>query len=277
MASIEDQMTAVYVFVDDFLKAHPADAAWRTSPNDHPAFTDAEVITIGLMQGCLGVPTLKMAYRIIAGNYRSAFPRLCSYQQWIARLHRLTPVVGMLVQAALFQHEMGLRLYILDSKPIPVCRPIRHGRIRLLRDDGAYFGKNCNGWYFGFKLHLIVHHSGAVLGAVLTPGNWNDRDPALALALSVPGGIGLADVGYRGADLAQELLEEAGLVLVTPADTDRWRVLISGLRERVETVFSDLWSHFVDRVYSRSWEGLWNTIKLKLLHLNLCEAGLIPA
>lgn len=276
MASIEDQMTAVYVFVDDYLQAHPEHAAWRTSPNDHPAFTDAEVLTIGLMQGCFGVATLKQAYRIIAANYRAAFPRLCSYKQWIARLHALTQAAGGLVRAALFQQELSGRLFILDSKPIPVCKPIRHGRVRLLRADGAYFGKNAYGWYFGFKLHVIVHHTGAVLSAVLTPANHNDRDPALALSLSVPGGIALADSGYCGLETAQTLLEEAQLLLITPGDAGQKKVLISSLRERVETSFSSLWAHFIDRVYSRSWEGLWSTIKLKLAYFNLCLAGAIP-
>jgi transposase len=276
MASIEDQMTAVYVFVDDFLKAHPEFSAWRTSPNDKPAFTDAEVITIGVMQGCFGVSTLKKAFQLIAANYRSAFPKLCSYQQWMARLHALSPAIGGLVLAGLFQYEMPDCFFIFDSKPIPMCKPIRNGRVRLLRDDGAYFGKNRAGWYFGFKLHALIHRTGVVLAAILTPANWNDRDPALALASCVSGGIALADLGYTGPELAQELFEEAGLLLITPQNAGASGSLISGLRERVETSFSALWDRFVDRVYSRSWNGLWNTIKLKLLHFNLCKAGLIP-
>jgi len=38
-----------------------------------------------------------------------------------------------------------------------------------------------------------------------------------------------------------------------------------------------LWARFVDRILSRSWHGLWNTIKLKMLHYNLCRAGLLSA
>jgi hypothetical protein len=36
IASIVDQMIAVYVFVDDYLKAHPAQTQWRLSPNATP-------------------------------------------------------------------------------------------------------------------------------------------------------------------------------------------------------------------------------------------------
>lgn len=68
------------------------------------------------------------------------------------------------------------------------------------------------------------------------------------------------------------MLTELELLLLTPgsAHTRAQRGLLSRLRERVETSFSQLWSRFVERVYSRSWAGLWSTIKLKLLHLNLC-------
>ena len=268
-------MTALYVFVDDFLKAHPAAAAWRRSPNRTPAFTDAEVITIGLLQGCLGVATLKQSYRVIAHSFRDAFPRLPSYAQWICRLHALTPLVGMLLQRALL--PLPDHLFLIDSKPIPVCKPIRHGRVRLLRDQDAYWGKNKAGWYFGFKLHVLTHHSGAILCAFLTPANWDDRDVALALAQAVEGGVLLADLGYQDAQELEPLLwEEAGMLLITPAHArPECRAIVSSVRERIETCFSGLWSRFIDRVFSRSWNGLWNTIKLKMLHYNLCKAGVL--
>ena len=51
MCSIEHQMTEIYCFIDDYLKAHPRRAGgWRRSPNSQPAFTDAEVLTIALLQ-----------------------------------------------------------------------------------------------------------------------------------------------------------------------------------------------------------------------------------
>jgi len=52
---------------------------------------------------------------------------------------------------------------------------------------------------------------------------------------------------------------------------------VSSLRERVETSFSSLWQRFIDRNLSRSWQGLWSTLKLKMLHFNLCRAGFLPA
>jgi len=51
--------------------------------------------------------------------------------------------------------------------------------------------------------------------------------------------------------------------------------LLSQVRQAIETTFSQLWYKFIDRVFSRSWQGLWNTIKLKVIHYNLCHAGAI--
>jgi hypothetical protein len=277
MASITDQMTTLYCFCDDFLKAHPSQAAWRRSNHRAPGFTDAEVITIGLMQGCLGVATLKQTYLLIARNFRHLVPKLPSYAQWLSRLHNLAALVGRLVSKATL--PLDDNLFLMDSKPIPLCKPIRHGRVRLLRDEDAYWGKNKAGWYFGFKLHVVAHHSGVILCAFLTPGNWDDRNVAAALAEVLDGGILLADLGYQDAQELEPLLwEELGLLLITPAHAPKeQRALISSVRERIETTFSGLWSRFVDRVFSRSWHGLWNTIKLKMLHYNLCQTGILSA
>ena len=275
MASIIDQMTEIYVFVDDFLKAHTRLAHWRNSPNALPAFTDAEVITIALMQSCLGVDSLKQTHKLINDNYASAFPHLPSYQQWVARLHRLGLVIGRLFESA--RSMARCKLYLADSKPIPVCKPIRHGRVRLLREDGAYFGKSSAGWFFGFKLHTLRDIDGCIMDAILTSGNLDDRDPALEMSHSIDGGILLADLGYSGPKLAHLLAEESQLLLITRRDVPEKRELHSSVRQGIETLFSQLWHKFIDRVFSRSWQGLWNTIKLKLLSYNLRHCGIVSA
>jgi len=262
MSSIVDSLTQIYVFAADYLGAHPAEAGWRHSHNAELDFTDAEVIPIGLIQGGLGVATLKQTYELIAANHRDCFPRLCSYPRWIARLHALQPLIGRLVVAALARHRMPTRVYVMDTKPIPVCKPIRHGRVRLLREDGAYFGKNSVGWYFGFKIHVLMHKNGGILSVLLTSANHSGKDVEinLLLASAVEGGLALADRGYRNSELGQELTERLGLGLLTPADVPPpHRLFLSQERERIETVFSQLWAHFMDRVFSRSWLGLWNT------------------
>jgi Transposase DDE domain len=276
--SIADQMLTLFCFVDDFLKNHPNLAAWRRSNNAQPKFSDAEVITIALMQTVFGVATLKQAYLLVRDLFPDAFPLLPQYAPFLARLHPLAPFVGMLLFKAGLSAVGEGNVFLIDSKPIPVCKPIRHGRVRLLRQEGAYFGKNKAGWYFGYKLHILSHSNGTVVGSFLTPGNWNDRDVVVAMAEGLGGNtILLADLGYRDSkELEPYLMEEYGIVLITPWHApEALRALVSSVRERIETVFSCLWQRFVDRVFSRSFEGLWSTIKVKMLHYNLCQAGIL--
>jgi hypothetical protein len=271
-------LVGIYVFVCDYLAEHPNVAAWRHSNNDEPDFTDAEVITIALMQGCLGCATLKKAYLHIAHNYADAFPHLCSYQRWIARLHALQPLVGRLVVEAAKQADLPTKVYVVDSKPIPVCKEVRHGRVRLLRDDGAYFGKNSVGWYFGFKLHVLMHKNGTILHVLLTSASVSDKDRNIVCLLcsDLEGGLVLGDEGYRSQNLRALLKKETGTTLFTPPDVPKERRHgVQQVRKRIETRFSQLWSQFIDRVFSRSWQGLWNTILLKLLHYNLGQAHIL--
>jgi IS5 family transposase len=277
LSSIVDHLTELYVFVDDFLATHPDLLHWRQSPHDTPRFADSEVLTLALLQGCLGVASLKQTYRLVAANYRSAFPHLCSYQQWIARLHALAGVMSALLQATTQRINASTAFYLLDAKPLPVCHPVRHRRVRLLREEGAWFGKTSKGWFFGFKLHVLRHIDGRIVNLVLTPGNWDDRTPVLALLEGVEGGVTLGDLGYRGQQRAEEWSEEAGMLVLTRADAPEKKYLLAQVRQGIETSFSQLWCKFLDRVFSRSWRGLWNTVQLKVIYYNLRQAGFLSA
>ena len=198
----------------------------------------------------------------------------------MARLHALSPLIGELFTAVPVKLAETDDLYLMDTQPIPLCHPVRHGRVRSLREDGAYFGKTKKGWFFGFKLHALVTSAGQLLCMALTPANWDERDGGRALAQFLDEeGVCLADLGYRGAEFSAELWAENGMLVITRADVPERvrRALHSSVRERIETTFSQLWQRFVTRVYARSWHGLWNTLKLKMLEYKLCHAGIIPA
>ena len=86
MPSIIDQLTEIYVFIDDHLKQHPEKAQWRGSNNGGAlAFSDTEVLTIGLSESALGVQSLKKRdlSEDSRDNHQAAFPHLPSYKQWL--------------------------------------------------------------------------------------------------------------------------------------------------------------------------------------------------
>ncbi|MCA1617659.1 MAG: IS982 family transposase [Acidobacteria bacterium] len=273
MNSIKEELTEIYSQLDDFFKAHPHLQRQRTSPNSEPPLTDVEVMTIALMQGYFRNEDLKHVFELVRANDPRALTHWCSYQQWVARLHALTAQLQAVLGASCALDCGAACLYVIDSKPIPLCLPIRHGRVRSLREDGAYFGKTSKGWFFGFKLHLLRHIDGRILNVILTPGNWDDRAVALALGLSVDDGVILADLGYRGETTQELLAEEANLLLITRADVADKQALLSTIRQCIETTFSQLWYLFIDRVHARSWRGLWNTLLLKLIYFQWSQAG----
>ena len=212
-SDLETHLLECYLFVADYLQSNPKVAAWRRSNNDDPDFTDAEVIVIALMQGYFRTDTLKRTYQLVIANTEGAFPNRAGYKQWIRRLQRLPDQVGRLVRAAALRGLAGegRTLYAADSLPIPLCEAARHGRVRLLAEDGAKFGVKASGdWFYGFKIHALSHQpTQMVITAMLLPGNRSDQVAARALARSTSGGVLLADEGYRGGDLFDWLYDQA--------------------------------------------------------------------
>ncbi|MGI8884104.1 MAG: transposase [Pyrinomonadaceae bacterium] len=144
--------------------------------------------------------------------------------------------------------------------------------------EGASFGKGTKGWLFGFKLHVLATRTGQIVGAVLLPTGYDDRAGARMLAsLMTEGSLAIADLGCRRTTFQTEMYEEEGVLFLTRADItcQKLKILHSTIRERVEGIFSSLWERFATRVYSRSWHGLWNTLKLKMLDYKLWFANLI--
>jgi hypothetical protein len=61
--------------------------------------------------------------------------------------------------------------------------------------DLAGLGKTSTGWFFGFKLHLVINVRNELLNIALTLGNVDDRKPAPRLVRKLFGKV-LGDKGY---------------------------------------------------------------------------------
>jgi transposase len=69
------------------------------------------------------------------------------------------------------------------------------------------------GWFYGFKLHLVVDDQGELLAFRITPGNVDDRQPIPKLTQGLTGKV-IGDRGYVSQRLF-ELLSARGLRLIT--------------------------------------------------------------
>ena len=59
------------------------------------------------------------------------------------------------------------------------------------------------------------------------------------------------------------------MLVLTRADAPEKKYLLAQVRQAIETTLSQLWYRFLDRVFSRSGRGLWNTIQLKVIYYNV--------
>ncbi len=140
---------------------------------------------------------------------RSEFPDMVSYERFVALMPSvLVPLCAYLVKC----YGRCTGISFIDSTPIAVChnRRIRSHRVF---SQVAKRGKSSVGWFFGFKLHLVVNDMGEVLACTLTPGNVDDRTPVPKLTEQLFGKL-FGDKGYISKALFAELFDR-GIQLIT--------------------------------------------------------------
>lgn len=170
----------------------------------------SEVMTIVIAFHGSGFRTFKDFYTLcVLPHWRRAFPQLVSYTRFVD----LMPWSLMLLCCYLYT-RLGERTGIsfIDSTPLEVCHPKRAHAHRVFADYGAW-GKNSMGWYYGFKLHLLINERGELLAFQLTPANVDDRTPVADLTRGIIGKL-FGDRGYISQALFEQLWNQ-GLQLVT--------------------------------------------------------------
>ena len=106
------------------------------------------------------------------------FPGLVSYNRFV----ELTPTVLIPLSAYLQQRQGKCTgLAFVDATAIKVCHNQRIPRHKVFAGSAAP-GKTSMGWFYGFKLHLVVNDRGEILACRLTPGNVDDRKPLPGMA-----------------------------------------------------------------------------------------------
>ena len=157
----------IYTFVDDFVPQ-----VSRPKGGRPPSIRDTELLTI-LIWGGLNEPhkNLKAVYSWIQREYSDYFPRLPRYQNFVEHCHRLMPQLIWLLQS-LLAHDAPL--VFADSTMLPVCKPIRAERHKVAAGIAAY-GRNWQGWHYGFKLHASIDHKNRLTALVFTPANEHDN------------------------------------------------------------------------------------------------------
>ncbi|MEP8782010.1 IS982 family transposase, partial [Enterobacter ludwigii] len=123
--------------------------------------------------------------------YTAEFPNLLSYTRFLEVMPTaLVPLCSYF--ASLKSEPTGIEF--VDSTSIKVCHNLRIHRHKTL-SGLASRGKGTMGWFYGFKLHLIVNHQGGIVAAKITPANIHDTKPVADMAFSPMDKL-YADKGY---------------------------------------------------------------------------------
>ena len=243
-----DNLEELYCDVDDFCKQFLP--AWKqsliqsgTKKRQKPGrLTESEVITLLVLFHQLRFRDFKSFYILYAQKHlTSAFPDLVSYTRMLKLLQGV-----MIPLCAYLPHRYGkpTGIAFVDSTKIAVCHNIRIPRNKVF-EGWAERGKGTMGWFYGFKLHLLVNDTGEVLSVKVTTGNTDDRQPLPDMVQDLWGSL-YADKGYLSQSLTDELAEKDITFITTirknmkPKLMRLWDRLMLRKRYIIETIIDQL-------------------------------------
>jgi hypothetical protein len=249
---MKKDITELFCFVDDFyqiteewLKKQSISAGNRVTRE--PGLSISEIMTIMLLYHQSPCKNFKFFYYSYLQLYRAEFPKLLSYNRFIELKSRSLTYLAMLLEWYIKRAE-DTKISYIDSTSIAVCHPKRISRNKVFKGV-AEISKSTKGWFYGFKLHLVINEKGEIQGAKFTAGNVDDRVPVPEITKRLTGLL-LGDKGYIKQDLFNTLYNR-GLKLVTGIKKGMKNQLVCLfekilLRKRsvIETVFDIMKNHF---------------------------------
>lgn len=240
--------TALYVKIDDVLKSSPQLTRWRPAIGIAPKITDAELITLSVLQALLGYHKEARWIRHARMNLTHLFPYIPKQPGYNKRLRTLDTQITHLIRVLaldtdLWQHPV----HIADSTPVECGR----SRETVKRSDLA-------GWatygycashsrrFWGLRLHLVTTVHGLPVAFALATAKTDEREALMDLfdldtgLLTHPDGLILVvDKGYRDAATERQLTER-GVTMIRPAYRTEQprpgRTLLHAVRQGIESV-----------------------------------------
>lgn len=254
----------VFYSIDEFCKVF--EPLWNThliaenskQRSRERSLSLSEVMTILVLFHACGYRNLKTFYLDhVCQHWRAEFPTLVSYNRFVEfEREALIPLAAYLQT----RRAPCTGISFVDATPLGVCENLRipsHKQFAEL----AGRGKTSVGWFFGFKLHLVVSDSGELLAWQLTPGNVDDRRPVPKLARQLWGKL-FGDKGYLSNPLSI-ILREQNVELVTKLKKNQKNKFLSFadkvlLRKRaiIESVFDQLKN--ISQIEHTRHRSFWN-------------------
>jgi hypothetical protein len=222
----------------------------------------AEYVTLAILKQEMGIKTTKDFHKLVKEYMKVDFPNVPSYQQFNAGIKStLKYFVFISWVLSSMARKKDSKYFVVDSTPLPVCNNNYRFRSKIFKGL-AGSGKNMNGWFFGFKLHIIINDNMEIVSMRITDGSHNDLATLDENFVKDISGWLFGDKGYIGSKKATELAGK-GITLVTRTKKNMKKCpaleihnYLLSKRQSVESVFSYL-KHRLSAVckYARSAEG----------------------
>ena len=228
---MKKDITELFCFVDDFanlyeetMRHHQLTYGQKIKRFTRtPDLKCSEIVTILLLFQQSPLRNFKAFYILLLLNhYKNDFPLLPTYERFVSLMPRTLGLLIVLL-SCLFAKSRGISF--IDATPLAVCHNKRIFNHKVFQGL-ATRGKTTKGWFFGFKLHVIINDKAELVRVRLTQGNVDDRTVVPLMTQSLQGLL-IGDKGYISQKLFLRLYRR-GLKLIT------------GIKKNMENCFMTL-------------------------------------
>ena len=245
---IYSKITEIFCIVDEFCKEYDQLVNKHLLGNPakrSPVMSKSEIITIMITFQLSGFRTFKHFYLYyLQKHMQKEFPKTVSYNRFTELMQQNLMPLTLFLKTCCLGKCSGISF--IDSTPVRVCKNKRINQNKVFKGI-ATTGKSTMGWFYGFKLHIIINDKGEILTFTITQANTDDRTPLKTERfLDKIFGKLFADKGYIGKELAQLLFVD-GVQIITQVKNNMKNCLMTMsdkilLRKRsvIETVNDEL-------------------------------------
>jgi hypothetical protein len=223
-ADLDTLATALYVRVDDWLMMSPEQVPARPKVGFTPKISDAELVTLSVMQALLGY-TSELGWLRFAGRHlRTMFPNLPQQPGYNKRLRALVGTMNWLIGVLARDTTVWTDdVWVVDSTPVECGRSRETAKRSDLAGWAEYgYCASHSRYFWGLRLHLLCTLQGLPVGFALTGAKADERTVLLDILHADPTLTGrpvqimIGDKNYFGAEF-EATLPEAGIQLLRPA------------------------------------------------------------
>lgn len=136
--------------------------------------SQSEIMTIIIFFHHSRMRTFKDYYIVyIKGSLQKAFPKAPSYHRFVEIMAQA--LMSLYIFLTYCRLGVVTGISFVDSTSIKVCHNLRIRSNKVFKNVAAR-GKTSVGWFYGFKLHIIINEIGEIIAFDITPGNCDDRN-----------------------------------------------------------------------------------------------------